>query len=184
MRNVLATLALAFALPHCAAAETPVAAHAEKGAFATALDKSRLSLTLGMGEQGGMAAGTVDWTLAYGPVALGFVDLQASPFGSHRMDDIGENDALVLAGWRHEFGRASIMLRSGVAQVIRTHWVAEEYGETRDFRGYGIPLKLDLEGGGRFVAANLGITAILDRDGGSVGVTAGVPLGLLRPGAR
>jgi hypothetical protein len=72
------------------------------------------------------------------------------------------------------------MFRSGVAQVVRTHRVDEAAGDLREYRGYGIPVKLDMEAGGRYVAFNLGATAILDRDGGSLGVTAGVPLGLLR----
>ena len=41
-------------------------------------------------------------------------------------------------------------------------------------------VRKQMEAGGRYVAFNLGATAILDRDGGSLGVTAGVPLGLLR----
>jgi hypothetical protein len=177
MRTLLPIFALAFA--HLASAGT-VYASREKGAFETTLEKSRLSFALGWGVQNGMSAMTTDWTLAYGPVALGFLDLQASPFGSHRMDDEGENTAAVLAGYRHEFGHASLMFRSGVAQVVRTHRVDEAAGDLREYRGYGIPVKLDMEAGGRYVAFNLGATAILDRDGGSLGVTAGVPLGLLR----
>ena len=188
MKNTIACLALALSLAKAAPASVAPDALAASDVTGAYQAGPRASLMPLVGFVGGKPGIGLDLGFGYGPMALGARISAGNSLCIMCPAAEGETQASLLAGLRHEFPAGSVSLRSGISHVERTTTTRyqvepgmnSEYDyHYRQFDGLGIPVQLDVLLGGRFVGGNLSMTAMLDRDGGSIGVMAGLPLGYL-----
>jgi hypothetical protein len=130
----------------------------------------------GVGIELGMGHGRLAWGLRY---AEGTEFCMMCEGGSER-----ERQIAFLAGGREELTYGSIAFRSGIVLLDRDvpdNSIESRYMDgVRAEKGFGIPFQLDLILGGRFIGLSLSATVIADDGGGSAGIMAGIPFGLLR----
>lgn len=142
--------------------------------------KLRLALTpmlgitgrLGVGADVGMVHGRAAWGLHSAYVSEVCVMCDRDPET--------EGQVGLMAGVREEFGYGSVSFRSGIAMIARD---TKDYDFThgvRTYKGLGVPIQLDMMVGGRFIGLSISVMVLVDGDGGSSGLMAGIPFGLLR----
>lgn len=149
--------------------------------------KIRLAVTPMLGLVGGVPGVGVELGLGYGKAAGGIRYADGTQFCLMCYDEVpaSETQIAFLAGVREEMTHGSISLKSGVVLVDRD--TPDDSPDTgygpagfRNYKGFGIPFQLDLMLSGRFIGLSLSATVVADGDGGSAGLMAGIPFGLLR----
>ena len=145
----------------------------------------RLAVTPMLGLVGGFPGAGIDMGMGYGRLAWGFRYAEGTEFCIMcDRDPERERQIGFLAGVREEFAYGSIAFKSGIAMLDRDildHSIESQYGPgVRNAEGIGIPFQLDLILGGRFIGLSRSATVMADHEGGSGGIMAGGPFGLLR----
>ena len=148
--------------------------------------KIRFAFTPMLGLVGGLPGMAAELGMGYGMAAGGIRYADGKQFCLMCYDEApaSENQIALLAGVREEMTHGSISLKSGVVLVDRDTPDGSPdtgYGSAgvRNYNGFGIPFPLDLMLSGRFIGLSLSATVVADGDGGSAGLMAGIPVGLL-----
>lgn len=145
----------------------------------------RVALTPMLGLVGGFPGGGIDVGMGYHRAAWGIRYAEGTQFCLMcDRDPERERQLGFLAGVREEFSYGSISFKSGVVLLDRDildNSIESDYGPgVRNEEEVGVPFQLDLILGGRLIGLSLTVTVIADAGGGSGGIMAGVPFGLLR----